>query len=105
MNAALFIRHRAKSGLRDAVRRVWEKHVKPRALANPDHLAYYFCFDETDDDVICVFQLYRNKESMAAFLSGDWYPGYLADINEVVADAPQVMPASLVWAKSSPANL
>jgi quinol monooxygenase YgiN len=96
---ALFVRHRARPGLRDEVRRVWEKHVKPRAAANPDHLAYYFCFDDADPDVVCVFQLYRNREAMDHFLAGDWYPDYLAEVGTVVTEAPQVMPASLVWQK------
>lgn len=99
MNTALFVRHKSKPGQRDQVRRVWEKHVKPRAAANPDHLAYYFCFDESDADVVCVFQLYQSKEAMINFLSGDWYPVYLAEISEVVAEAPQVMPAELIWRK------
>jgi quinol monooxygenase YgiN len=100
MNTALFVRHRAKPGQRDQVRRIWENHVKPRAAANPAHIAYYFCFDDTDPDVVSVFQLYSSKEAMADFLSGDWYPLYLAEIAEVVAEAPQVMPASLVWQKA-----
>lgn len=97
---ALFIRHKAKPGKREAVQAVWEKHVKPRAAANPDHLAYYFCHDETDADVVCVFQLYASREAMQAFLSGAWYPGYLAEIGELVAAAPQISPAALVWSKT-----
>ncbi len=105
MSTALFVRHRAKRGQREEVLRVWEKHVKPRAAANPDHLAYYFCFDDADPDVICVFQLYRSAEAMAAFLAGDWYPVYLAEIAVVVAEAPQVMPASLIWRKAENRSL
>ena len=105
MSTALFVRHRAKPGKRAQVKRVWEEHVKPRAAANPDHLAYYFCFDEADADVICVFQLYSSKEAMTDFLAGDWYPRYLSDNAKVVAEAPQVMPASLVWQKPATPNL
>jgi hypothetical protein len=54
---ALFIRHQAQPGKRDDVRRVWEKHVKPRVATNPAHEAYFFCYDNGDPDVICVFQL------------------------------------------------
>ena len=96
---ALFIRHQAKPGQRDDVRRVWEKHVKPRAAANPAHEAYYFCFDSNDPDVICVFQLYTDKTAMENFLKGDWYPGYLKEVGEFVSVAPQITPADLVWSK------
>ena len=92
---------RSKPGRRADVHRIWEKHVKPRAEQNPDHLAYYFCFDEADEDVVCVFQLYSSHDAMRAFLAGDWYPAYLAEIAEVVAEPPQVMPANLVWQKGA----
>ena len=67
---ALFIRHQARPGLRDEVRRIWEKHVRPRVEANPDHEAYYFCFDEADPDVICVFQMSTARWN-AAFAWGE----------------------------------
>lgn len=97
--SALFIRHQAKPGQRDDVRRIWEKHVKPRVEANPDHEAYYFCYDDQDADVICVFQLYRSAGAAQEFLGGAWYPGYLKEVGEVVAAPPQITPASLMWAK------
>jgi quinol monooxygenase YgiN len=97
---ALFIRHQAKPGKRDDVRRVWEKHVKPRAAANSAHEAYYFCYDSKDADVICVFQLYTDAEAMQNFLKGDWYADYLKAVGEFVAIPPQITPADLIWAKT-----
>jgi quinol monooxygenase YgiN len=85
--------------MRSAMQAIWEKLVKPRAAANPHHFAYYFCFDDADPDVVCVFQLYQSKEAMADFLAGEWYPVYLAEIAEVLAEPPQVLPAALVWQK------
>jgi quinol monooxygenase YgiN len=98
---ALFVRHRAKPGQRDEVRRVWEKYVKPRVEANPDHEAYFFCLDDNDPDVICVFQLYPNKEAMQEFLNGDWYSEYMNEVSRVVAEPPQIVPAGLVWSKGT----
>ena len=97
---ALFVRHRAKPGCRDDVRRVWEKYVRPRVEANAAHEAYYFCFDANDPDVICVFQLYRNPDAMTEFMAGAWYPDYLAEVSRLVAEPPQLTPAALVWTKS-----
>ena len=96
---ALFIRHQAKSGQRDEVRRVWEKYVKPRVAANLAHEAYYFCYDSKDADVICVFQLYTNEAAMQDFLKGAWYGDYLKEVGEFVSVPPQITPADLVWAK------
>ena len=97
--AALFFRHRAKPGRREDVRRVWEKHVKPQVEANAAHEAYHFCFDDGDPDVICVFQLYSDREAMKAFLTGAWYPFYLAEVGPLVVAEPQVTTATPVWAK------
>lgn len=102
---ALFIRHQAQPGKREEVRRIWEKHVKPRVEANPAHEAYYFCHDEKNADVICVFQLYSSAAAMEEFLSGEWYPGYLAEVGAVVAAPPQITPAALMWAKNAPAPM
>lgn len=40
--AALFVKHKAEPGLRDDVRRIWEKHVQPRVDANRAHEAIIF---------------------------------------------------------------
>lgn len=96
---ALFIRHQAQPGRREEVQRIWEKHVKPRVISNPAHEAYYFCHDQADPNVVCVFQLYSSEDAMKDFLSGPWYPAYLEEISEVVTGPPTVSPASLVWEK------
>ena len=103
-HTALFIRHQALPGMREAVQRVWEKYVKPRAASNPGHLAYYFCHDSGDPDVVCVFQLYSSEAAMKEFLAGDWYPEYLAEIKSVTAATPQITPAALIWSKDRSAQ-
>lgn len=85
--------------MRDEVCRIWEKHVKPHAAANPDHLSYYFCHDEADPDVVSIFELYRDREALGAFLGEAWYPAYLVELSTVVAEPPQVIPANLMWQK------
>ena len=99
MPHALFVRHKARPGCRAQVQLVWESHVKPRAAANPHHLAYYFCHDAADEDVVCVFQLYTDEQAMRDFLSGDWYPDYLAEVSALSAAPAQVLPAHPVWIK------
>lgn len=49
---ALIIRHQTLPGRRDEVRRVWEAHMAPAVTDNPGHLAYHYCFDNSDPDVI-----------------------------------------------------
>lgn len=97
--SALFIRHRAKPGRRDDVRRVWDKWVRPRVESNTAHQAYFFCLDDEDPDRISVFQTYTDKDAVKAFMAGDWYPQYLAEVGEVVAAPPVISPATVVWTK------
>jgi quinol monooxygenase YgiN len=97
--SALFVRHQALPGKRDEVRRIWEKFVQRRAEANPAHLAYYFCYDDGDPDVVCVFQLYTDVAAAEDFRNGACYSDCLAEVATVVAAPPLLTAASLVWAK------
>lgn len=96
---ALFIRHQAEPGRRDDVQRIWEKHVKPRVEANLAHEAYFYCYDNSDPDVICVFQLYSDLASSQAFMTGPWYGEYLSEVSQFLAAQPEIAPAALIWAK------
>ena len=96
---ALFITHRTAPGRRDAVRAVWEKHMAPAVEGNPDHLAYYYCFYQTDADVLRVFQLYRNEAAAAAFLQHPNYVAYLGEVEALLAGAPEVHAATPQWQK------
>jgi quinol monooxygenase YgiN len=101
MSTAFFIRHRAVSGKRDEVRRIWEKYVKVRATANPQHLAYYFCYDQADPNVISVFQIYSDAEASKRFISEPWYQEYLSELRPVTAERPTISTCDVVWAKDS----
>jgi hypothetical protein len=95
--------HQASGPTRETGRRPARlgEDVKPRAESNPAHEAYFFCFDNNDPDVICVFQLYTDSVSMQAFLGGAWYADYLSEVSQFIAAQPQITPAALVWAKGA----
>lgn len=96
---ALLIRHQARPGLRDDVRGVWETHMAPAIDANPSHLAYFYCLDDTDPDAISAFQVYDSIESSQQFLKTDAYARYLHDVEPLLSGPPQVTPLTPVWAK------
>ncbi|MGB0952683.1 MAG: putative quinol monooxygenase [Planctomycetota bacterium] len=96
---ALFVRHRTKPGMRPRMQAIWAEYVKPRVEANSDHLAYFFCLDAQDEDVVSVFQLFRTAEAVQAFMAGAWYPEYLAAVSEVVMEAPVILEANPSWIK------
>lgn len=97
---ALFIQHHTRPGQRDAMRRIWDRHVRPRVEQNDAHLFYFFCEDALDPDIVRVFQVYESDEAMNEFLGGAWYQEYLREVATVVTAPPRIFPAPLVWSKS-----
>lgn len=98
---ALFIVHRTQPGQRNAVRDIWEQHMAPAIWANSDHLAYYYCFDNDDADVLRVFQLYRDAAAAASFLEHPNYKTYLSEVEGLLAGPPEVHSAEALWQKSA----
>lgn len=98
---ALIIRHQTRPGLRDDVRKVWEAHLGPAVDANPGHLAYFYCFDDTDPDAISAFQVYDSLESSRQFLETDAYAGYLRAVEPLLSGPPQITQLTPVWTKQA----
>lgn len=98
---AVIIKHKTQPGKRDEVRAVWEKHMAPAVAANPGHLAYFYCFDNADPDVICAFQQYSSAETSQAFLQTASYAAYLVDVEPLLSGPPQVTALTPMWVKTS----
>jgi quinol monooxygenase YgiN len=96
----LFVTHRAKPGRRDDVLAVWDQYLRPLAEANPDQLAYFYCFDDTDTDVVRVFQLYRSESAARQFLEQPEYADYLNHVLPLVAEPPRLDTATTIWTKN-----
>ena len=96
----LVVTHRTLPGQREAVRAVWEKHMAPAVAANPGHLAYYYCFDATQPNVIVAFQQYRSADDAATFLQTDAYRAYECEVTILLAGAPQVQRLKAAWSKT-----
>ena len=97
---ALIVRHKAKSGRRDELRAVWERFIKPNVLQNPEHLAYYFNYDQDDQDVVIAFQIFSSVQAKDEFLKSEWYPEYIRQVSDYIVDPPNITTASLLWSKN-----
>jgi quinol monooxygenase YgiN len=97
---AVFIVHRTAPGRRDDVRAVWERHMVPAIAANPGHLAYFYCYDNDDTDVLRVFQLYADRQAADDFLKHESYAAYLRDVESLLSGPPQVHGAEPKWKKA-----
>lgn len=98
---ALIIKHKTQPGKREEVRAVWEKHMAPAVSGNPGHTAYFYCFDNADEDSISAFQVYESAEASKQFLANDDYAAYLKDVEPLLLGPPQVTSLTPVWAKGA----
>ena len=99
---ALFVRHTAKPGQREKIKAVWSSFVKPRVEENEAHELYYFCYDNKNEDVVSVFQLFSSQKSMEQFMAGNWYPEYLRQVSNLISEEPFICDATPIWNKAWP---
>ncbi len=99
-NISLIVQHRSKPGHRDRLRSVWERFIKACVVKNPGHLAYYFSYDLEDPDRVIAFQIFSDIQAKDEFLNSEWYPNYLEQISEHIAEPPIITTASLIWSKT-----
>jgi len=101
--SALFIMHKAKPGQREQVRQIWQKHLQPQIAGNTGHQAYFYCYDDNDPDMICVFQLYAHRNDAQEFVQQPWYQAYLAEVTPLLVGESQFRSATPFWMKDSAA--
>ncbi|NJM81127.1 MAG: antibiotic biosynthesis monooxygenase [Tabrizicola sp.] len=97
--SALFIRHTAKPGKRDEVRRVWEKYARDYVTGSNGQLAYCYCYDDNDPDTIVVFQLAADQTSGQEFVKQPWFADYERETAALLASPSEFRSATPQWAK------
>jgi quinol monooxygenase YgiN len=103
-HVAVIVTHQTLPGRRDDVRAVWEKHMAPAVEANAGHVAYFYCLDDNDPDVIRAFQVYADGEASRAFLATEAYASYVAEVEPLLAGPPDVSVQTPVWQKTGQAQ-
>jgi quinol monooxygenase YgiN len=101
MNSALFIKHTAKPGKRDDVKRIWDKYVRSYVAGNDGQPAYFYCFDNGDPDTIMVFQLHASQDGGSEFTQQPWYEDYERETAELLAGPSEFRSASPQWIKTA----
>lgn len=82
---ALFVRHRALPGKRDALKQVWEKYAQAYITEADVQLAYFYCYDDNDPDTIVAFQLGMDEAGLQEFVKQPWFADYQAETAALVA--------------------
>jgi quinol monooxygenase YgiN len=100
---ALFIRHQAKPGKRDEVRRVWEKYARDYVAGSNGQLSYCYCYDDNDPDAILVFQVAADQASAQDFVKQPWFADYERETAALLAGPSEFRAATPQWIKGAAA--
>jgi quinol monooxygenase YgiN len=95
----LIVSARTQPGRRDEVRAVWDRHLRPRAEANPAQELYLFCLDEDDADAFQLVEVYSDVEAAQANARAPWFAQYMREVGPLIAGRPAMTTARPVWAK------
>jgi quinol monooxygenase YgiN len=101
MTFAVLIKHKTLPGKRDEVFAVWKEHMAPAIAANPGHLSYFYCFDNSDPDSIHAFQQYASVEASQDFLKTDTYAAYLKNVEPLLSGPPHITALTPMWSKGA----
>ncbi len=98
--ACLFIKVRSKEGQRDNLRALWEKHLKQRAAENTTQEVYFYCYDNQDQNLICMFEYYTDSEEIQHNSKTSWFQSYMQEAIPLLDGEPEVNMASPIWIKN-----
>lgn len=101
LTTALFISHNAKPGKRDELKAAWLKHMAPAIQANPGHLAYVYCYDAKDENVVHAFQQYASESAATEFLKNSSYLAYLEESRPLLERDPEIKVLAPQWSKAA----
>ncbi len=96
---ALYIRHQAKPGKRDEVRRVWETYARDYVEGSKGQLAYFYGYDDKDPDSIVVFALQADQGAAQDFVKQPWFADYDRETKALLAGPSEFRTATPQWTK------
>ena len=99
--SALFIRHQAKPGRRDEVRRIRETYARDYVAGSNGQLSYYYCYDDNDPDAIVVFQVAADQNSGQDFVKQPWFADYERETAALLAGPSEFRAATPQWIKGA----
>jgi quinol monooxygenase YgiN len=95
----LIVSVRTQPGRRDDVRALWDRHLRPRAEANPAQELYLFCEDADDADALHLVEVYGDPAAAQENARASWFADYMREAGPLIAGRPGMVSARPVWAK------
>lgn len=96
---ALFIKTTCKSGKRDEVRTLWEEYLKSRAEENTSQEVYFYCYDDQNENVMYLFELYSNRNGLGQNATSDWFQEYMQKLFPLIEGQPEIGMTTPIWSK------
>ena len=97
--SATLVRHTAKPGKRDELRRVWEKYARDYVAGSAGSLSYYYLYDDNDPDTIIAFQLAADQAIGQEFVKQPWFADYQRETAALLAGPSELRTATPQWVK------
>lgn len=98
---AVVIKTRTQPGQREAMRRLYEQHLAPRARENAEQEVVCVCLDANDPDVMYLFEIYASPAAFEKNGQSPWFWEYMQAAGPLLAGQPEVGIAQPVWAKGA----
>jgi quinol monooxygenase YgiN len=95
---AMIVRSEAKPGQRDALRAVWEKHLRAPTDADDSRLLYLYCFDAEDPDAYVLVEVFRDGAGPPP-PNAPFFQEFMRDAGPLLDDVPVVQRTEVVWSK------
>jgi len=73
---AMIVKTTCQPGKRDEVRRLWDEHLKARALANNAQEVICYCYDNQDENAFYLFEVYASPQAIEANSQAPWFWDY-----------------------------
>ena len=97
---ALYIRHQAQPGKRDAVKRIWENYARDYIDGASGQIAYVYGFDDNDPDAIVAYQLFTRDAGTDDFVNQPWYADYQKETAALLAGPSEFRTITPQWIKT-----
>jgi quinol monooxygenase YgiN len=101
MNAKtmLILTVKTKPGRRDALRALWDEHLRPRAEANAAQELYLYAYDAQDPDTVHLVEVYSGTVAMQDNATAPWFADYMHAAAPLLEGRPRLITAQPQWAK------
>jgi quinol monooxygenase YgiN len=95
---AMIVRSKARSGERDALCAVWEKHLRARTEGDQSRLLYLYCFDAADPDAYVLVEVFRDGAGPPS-PDAPFFKEFMRDAAPLLDGMPVVQRTEVVWSK------